>query len=260
MTAPPRNANPLLTIGELARRARLRPSALRYYEAQGLLLPAKRTGSGYRLYEPESEDRLRFIQRAQRLGFSLDDIRRLLLAPGAVVSDTPAALAEARLLEIERSLTHLLVQRHEMEHFLREAARNHPEAGQVFQRLIDRVCVTDEHGQPTAESTLGWLIERSGCLLSTPSARTILSALRGVHVHIWQEADDAYYILVVGHDEQIRGALEALIEIEQSCEAGPYPALEPHPEGYGIIARGDTAFFYAQLFLALERDENPLQE
>src|SRR5689334_17498826 len=68
----------MLTIGELANRTGLRTSALRYYEDQGLLEPAERTAAGYRLYDESAEQTVRFIQRAQRLGFSLTDIGLLL--------------------------------------------------------------------------------------------------------------------------------------------------------------------------------------
>jgi len=57
------------TIGQLATQVRVRTSTLRYYEEQGLLTPAGRTESGYRLYDEQAEQTLYFIQRAQRLGF-----------------------------------------------------------------------------------------------------------------------------------------------------------------------------------------------
>ena len=68
------------TIGALAKRARVAPSVLRYYEKEGLLVPGRRTASGYRVYGPDAEKTLLFINRAKRLGFSLDDIRQFLAA------------------------------------------------------------------------------------------------------------------------------------------------------------------------------------
>ena len=53
-----------LTIGQLAKRAGLRPSALRYYEEQRLLFPDERTDAGYRLYGAAAEHTLSFIQQA----------------------------------------------------------------------------------------------------------------------------------------------------------------------------------------------------
>ena len=65
-------------IGELAERAGVNRETLRYYERRGLLKPARRTSSGYRVYDRESAARLRFIKRAQGFGFSLDEIGDLL--------------------------------------------------------------------------------------------------------------------------------------------------------------------------------------
>src|SRR5687768_15088379 len=92
----------LLTIGQLAKRVGMRPSALRFYEAEGLLTPSAHTEAGYRLYSPEAEETLRFIQRAQRLGFALTDIRILLAgrAGGAIEDGALAALARERLVAL----------------------------------------------------------------------------------------------------------------------------------------------------------------
>jgi MerR family redox-sensitive transcriptional activator SoxR len=65
------------TIGEIARRARLNVSAIRYYEARGLLPEALRV-AGQRRYSAETLNRLRVIDVAKRAGFSLDEIRVLL--------------------------------------------------------------------------------------------------------------------------------------------------------------------------------------
>ncbi len=70
----------LLTIGQLAARAGLRTSALRYYEQEGLLAPAARVG-GRRRYQPEAIEQLTVIGFCRELGFSLADIRRLLEQP-----------------------------------------------------------------------------------------------------------------------------------------------------------------------------------
>jgi DNA-binding transcriptional MerR regulator len=66
-----------LTIARAAEETGFTPSALRFYEAQGLLTPA-RTAAGYRTYDTASIETLRFIARAKRLGLSLDDISDLV--------------------------------------------------------------------------------------------------------------------------------------------------------------------------------------
>ena len=61
-----------MKIGELAAATGLATSAIRFYEQSGLLPAAQRAGNGYRSYSVEAVDRLRFIQVAQALGFTLD--------------------------------------------------------------------------------------------------------------------------------------------------------------------------------------------
>ena len=67
-----------LTIGKLATAAGVNPQTIRYYERAGLFAKPARTPSGYRQYGPEELRRLRFIRRAQHLGFSLAEVGELL--------------------------------------------------------------------------------------------------------------------------------------------------------------------------------------
>ena len=67
-----------LTIGRLARQGGVNLETIRYYERQGLLPKPPRTAAGYRMFPRETGRRLRFIKRAQELGFSLNEIRELL--------------------------------------------------------------------------------------------------------------------------------------------------------------------------------------
>jgi MerR family copper efflux transcriptional regulator len=72
-----------LTIGEVAARAKVHVETLRYYERRGLLLKPPRSRSNYRLYPEDAVRRVRFIKRAQALGFSLNDIKELLFLRAA---------------------------------------------------------------------------------------------------------------------------------------------------------------------------------
>ncbi|MFQ5442278.1 MAG: heavy metal-responsive transcriptional regulator [Thermodesulfobacteriota bacterium] len=67
-----------LTIGRLAATAGVNVQTVRYYERRGLLMPAGRKASGYRLYGADSVRRIKFIRRAKELGFTLDEIKGLL--------------------------------------------------------------------------------------------------------------------------------------------------------------------------------------
>jgi len=70
-------ADALLSIGEVAERAGVAPSALRFYEREGLVA-AERNAGGQRRYHRDVLRRIAFIRAAQRVGLSLDDIRASL--------------------------------------------------------------------------------------------------------------------------------------------------------------------------------------
>ena len=67
-----------IPIGQLAKSCDVNIDTIRYYERQDLLLPIERTASGYRRYSNDSVKRLRFIHKAQGLGFTLSEIKGLL--------------------------------------------------------------------------------------------------------------------------------------------------------------------------------------
>ncbi|MBN9086712.1 MAG: heavy metal-responsive transcriptional regulator [Reyranella sp.] len=73
----------MLTIGKLATLAEISADALRFYEDEGLISPADRSASGYRLYDQDSVKRIRFIKQAQHCGFTLAEIRDLLTLRGS---------------------------------------------------------------------------------------------------------------------------------------------------------------------------------
>lgn len=68
-----------LTRGQLAQRAQINLETVRFYEQEGLLSPPSRTASGYRKFAESAVDRLAFVKRAKALGFSLTEIRDLLV-------------------------------------------------------------------------------------------------------------------------------------------------------------------------------------
>ena len=68
-----------LTRGQLAQRAKVNLETVRFYEVEGLLPPAPRSASGYRKFSEAAVDRLAFVKRAKTLGFSLAEIRELLV-------------------------------------------------------------------------------------------------------------------------------------------------------------------------------------
>jgi MerR family transcriptional regulator, copper efflux regulator len=117
-----------MTIGQLARRVGVRPSAIRYYEAHGLLCPPARSVKEYRLYGAEAVTLLRFIRRAKELGFSLDEIRRLIEASR---DEPPCALSrhliERHLEQVEGELGRLRSLRDHLKRLLRQPLPEDPD-------------------------------------------------------------------------------------------------------------------------------------
>src|SRR5229473_2692676 len=103
------NRTEQITTSQLAKRGGVNLQTIRYYERTGLLPKPPRSGSGYRQFSPESVRRVRFIKRAQELGFSLKEIKELLalrIAPGSTRTDVRKR-AEARITDIDEKLQHL---------------------------------------------------------------------------------------------------------------------------------------------------------
>lgn len=98
-----------LTIGKVASESGVGVETVRFYEREGLLNQPARRPSGYRQYEPEAVARLRFIKQAQRLGFTLREIKELLalkLDPDATRKQVKER-AVAKIADIERRIEEL---------------------------------------------------------------------------------------------------------------------------------------------------------
>lgn len=93
----------VLRTGQVATQAGVNVTTLRYYERAGLIDAPPRTTSGYRAYPAETVSRLRFIRRAQALGFTLQEIADLLslrVSPTASSVEMKAR-AQAKIADIE---------------------------------------------------------------------------------------------------------------------------------------------------------------
>jgi Hg(II)-responsive transcriptional regulator len=102
-----------MTIGEVADRSNVNVQTIRYYERRGLLPTPRRSPSGYRQYSANNVERIRFIKRAQALGFSLDDISELLTLRVDPSTNCEEALhrAEAKLRDIDERIEALQLMR-----------------------------------------------------------------------------------------------------------------------------------------------------
>ncbi len=118
-----------MRIGELSALTGVPIKTIRYYETIGVLTPPPRTRSGYRDYNTETPDRLRFVKAAQRAGLSLREIRGIfeVRERGEAPCDHVAELIDRKLAEIGNRM-----------HALRQTR-------QVLERLADRADRLDPH-------------------------------------------------------------------------------------------------------------------
>lgn len=113
-----------LTISAAAERSGVPAKTIRYYESIGLVAEAVRTESGYRVYGDKEVETLRFIARARSLGFSVDDVGRLLALwhDRARASGDVKRLAEEHIAEIERKIGELEAMRATLLHLVGRCA------------------------------------------------------------------------------------------------------------------------------------------
>ncbi len=99
----------VLRVSSLGARAGMSADTIRYYEHIGLLPEPQRSPAGYRLYEEDTVERLRFIKGAQRFGLRLDEIRELLdiRDRGACPCGHTMSLLRKRVAEVDEELTRL---------------------------------------------------------------------------------------------------------------------------------------------------------
>ena len=96
----------IFSIGQVARRAGVGVETVRFYEREGLLSEPARRASGYRQYSEEVVKQIRFIKRAQQLGFSLKEIAELLIlrVDGQTGCSQAKEHAAAKLAEVEQKI------------------------------------------------------------------------------------------------------------------------------------------------------------
>jgi MerR family mercuric resistance operon transcriptional regulator len=127
-----------LTISRLARLAGVNLETVRYYERRGLLPEPPRTQAGYRQFPPDAAQRLRFIKRAQELGFSLEEIRDLLVLrvePGNCVD--VRARAQAKIADIEEKMKTLAAMKSTLRTLIHQCERSASDGCVILASLED---------------------------------------------------------------------------------------------------------------------------
>ena len=117
-----------LKVGEVAKQAGVNLQTIHYYERRGLLPKPPRTGSNYRAYPEDAVLRVRFIKRAQELGFTLKEIKELLslrAAPRTRCADVRER-AEAKVQDIDRKVGTLQAMRKALNKLIGECSGSGP--------------------------------------------------------------------------------------------------------------------------------------
>jgi DNA-binding transcriptional MerR regulator len=114
MVAPAKKT--YLRAGELARAVGVSADTLHHYERKGVLPRPRRSANGYREYPPEAIDRVRLVRRALAIGFTLDELARILRARdrGVAPCREVRALAASKLASVEERLRELVAVREEL--------------------------------------------------------------------------------------------------------------------------------------------------
>lgn len=114
-----------MRIGELAAKAGVGQQTVRYYERRSLIEKPKRNASGYRVYSEEAVVLVRFIRRAQDLGFTLHEIQELLRLRNDrnTTCLEVRASASAKIAEIEGKIVHLQAIKRALEMLVKSCTR-----------------------------------------------------------------------------------------------------------------------------------------
>jgi MerR family transcriptional regulator, mercuric resistance operon regulatory protein len=116
------NGKGFLRPGEVARLAGVSTDTLRHYERKGLIARPRRSSNRYREHPPATVDRVRLVQRALGVGFTLDELAKIFKQRdrGEAPCRQVRALAEAKLADIEKHLEELIAMRGELRSILQD--------------------------------------------------------------------------------------------------------------------------------------------
>lgn len=139
----------MLKIGDVSKRSGIGIEALRFYEKSGLLEKPSRSVSGYRMYDADVLERLSFIKQSQALGFSLDDIKRIIedARTGKSPCEEVREIVRRRLEELDERMREMRRYRKELSETLDEWDRRGQAPGHVC-GLIEGSHVEHSGGKP----------------------------------------------------------------------------------------------------------------
>jgi MerR family mercuric resistance operon transcriptional regulator len=125
-----------LTIGKLADSAGVNVETIRYYQRRGLLDEPQKPLEGYRRYPVEMAKKVRFIKRAQSLGFTLEEVARLLRVDAASACAETRDLAAHKLGLIEEKLAELTAMHEGLSTLISECSQGGQRLCPIIQTLV----------------------------------------------------------------------------------------------------------------------------
>lgn len=131
-----------MRIAELAHRAGVKVSALRFYERSGLLPSPPRSAAGYRVYDEAAVERIRYLRRGQELGFRLQELRDVAIRSGDVSGDVTGELvhdiAVRKLADIDAAIADLTRTRAAIEEQLADQCTDRSTTCPIVSTLANR--------------------------------------------------------------------------------------------------------------------------
>jgi len=127
-----------LTIGRVAKLAGVNVETIRYYQRRGLLAEPEKPHMGYRRYPADSVKHIRFIKRAQALGFTLEEIAELLRLEEARACAETRALAAHKMRLIDQKLTGLAAMRKALAGLVQQCDRKQPAKGCPIIQVLEQ--------------------------------------------------------------------------------------------------------------------------
>lgn len=127
-----------LTIGRVAKLAGVNVETVRYYQRRGLLAEPDKPHMGYRRYPADIVKHIRFIKRAQALGFTLEEIAELLRLEEARACAETRALAAHKVELIDRKLMGLAAMRKALAGLVRQCDRKQPAKGCPIIQVLEQ--------------------------------------------------------------------------------------------------------------------------
>ena len=137
-----------MNIGEASDASGVSAKMIRYYEEIGLIAPAGRTASNYRVYDADSVNRLRFVRRSRKLGFSLEETERLLKLwdDKARASAEVKAMALHHVEELDQKIAEMQAMRDTLAHLAERCQGNDRPSCPIL---------ADLEGRPLRQKTAG---------------------------------------------------------------------------------------------------------